>query len=88
MLHVNGILTSKGNFKYDNSYTQEKFISQITTSKGDTYLSSTSKRSDETLFSQGEKLERVLNNNGDRIPYTFEVITLTNEYAEVKITKI
>lgn len=88
LLHVNGNLTSKGTFKYDNSYTQEKFISQITTSKGDTYLSSTSKRSDETLFSKGEKLERVIDNNGDRVPYTFKVIDLTNEYAEVKITKI
>ncbi|MDD6302307.1 MAG: hypothetical protein PUA56_03230 [Bacillales bacterium] len=88
MLHVNAQLDSKGHFKYNNTNTQQKFISQITTKNGDTYLTNNSKRSDSTLFIENEKLETVLTINDERLPYVFSVDILTSSSATITISYI
>lgn len=85
VLHIIADTKKDGSFKYDNSVSGVKLISQITTSNGGTYLTSKTERSDDTLFVEGESLDSVKNSKDERLKYTFTVDALTNEYATITI---
>lgn len=88
MLHINGKLDSNCKFLYNNSYTTNKFISQITSSKGATYLSNTTSRSDYSLFTVGKELIEVKYDTGEKLNYSFNVKELLDNKAIIEIKKI
>lgn len=87
MLHVVADTKKNGTFKYNNATTNVKLISQITTSNGDTYISDTTDRSDDTLFVENEKLTKVNYANGSLLNYSFEIIELSDNKATISIEK-
>ena len=87
MLHVIANTKKNGTFKYNNATTNVKLISQITTSNGDTYISNTTNRSDDTLFIENEQLDSVKYANGESLQYSFKVIGLSDEKATISISK-
>lgn len=86
VLHVVADTKKDGTFKYDNSVSGVKLISQITTSNGGTYLTSKTERSDDTLFVEGESLDIVKFTTDEKLKYSFKVETLTDEKATLTIT--
>ena len=76
MLHVIAYLKKDGTLKYNNSTSNVKLISQITDSKGSTYLKNAVSRSDETLFTLNESLNKVCYANNERLNFTFNIIDL------------
>ena len=95
MFTVNGIRVlyiiadtkKNGTFKYNNSTTNIKLISQITTSNGNTYLTNTTDKSDDTLFIENESLNTAKLSDDSYLKYTFTVDALTEEKATITISK-
>lgn len=95
MFNINGIRvlyvianTKKdGTFRYNNSTSNIKLISQITTSNGNTYLTNTTNRSDDTLFVENESLTSAKFSDDSYLNYTFTVDALTEEKATITISK-
>ena len=87
MLHIKADANKNGRFKYNNSTTMYKLISQITTSFGSTYLSNSAKANDNTLFTSGEKLNEAYYYNNTLLKYDFIINDLNNESANITITK-
>ncbi|MCI5745451.1 MAG: hypothetical protein MR270_04130, partial [Erysipelotrichaceae bacterium] len=87
MLHVIAYLKKDGTLKYNNSTSNVKLISQITDSEGSTYLKNAVSRSDETLFTLNESLNKVCYANNERLNFTFTIIDLNKTTAYIKITK-
>lgn len=85
VLHIIADTKKDGSFKYDNSVSGVKLISQITTSSGGTYLTSKTDRSDDTLFIEGESLDSAKFTDDKRLKYTFTVDRLTDDYATITI---
>lgn len=81
ILHVVANTKKDGTLRFDNSTTTPKLLSQITTSDGKTYISSTTKRTDDTLFIEQEML------NSDDLCYRVEVNQLTEEKATLTIIR-
>ena len=86
VLHIVADTKKDGSFKYDNSVSGVKLISQITTSSGGTYLTSKTERSDDTLFVEGESLNSLKTSKDEKIKYSFTVDKLTEEYATITIS--
>ena len=87
MLHIKADANKNGRFKYNNSTTMYKLISQITTSFGSTYLSNSAKANDNTLFTSGEKLNEAYYYNNTLLKYDFIINDLSNESANITIAK-
>lgn len=87
MLHLKADTKKDGTFKYNNSSTAYKIISQITTSNGDTYLSDSSKADDTTLFLSNEKLEKVKYYDETPLRYNFVIDSLDVKEATITIKK-
>ena len=87
VLYVIAETKKDGTFKYNNSSTNIKLISQITTSKGNTYLTSSTDKSDDTLFIENESLDTAKFSDDSTLQYTFKVDSLTDEKATITISK-
>ena len=87
LLHIKADINKNGRFKYNNSTTMYKLISQITSSTGSTYLSDTAKASDETLFIKDDELKEAYYFNNTLLKYGFKVNELSDEYASITISK-
>lgn len=88
VLHVNATVNKKtGVFNYNNSTTNFKLISQITTESGLTYISNTTERSDDTLFIENESLKSVNLSTGEYLSYYFSVDKLDDLKATLTIHK-
>ncbi len=87
MLHIKADINKNGRFKYNNSTSMYKLISQITSSTGSTYLSDTAKASDDTLFIKDEELKEAYYYNNSLLKYSFKVNELNDEYASITISK-
>lgn len=87
VLHILAQTKKDGTLRYNNAYTNIKLISQITTSNGNTYLNSTTNRSDDTLFIENESLDSVKLSDDSYLNYSFTVESLTNEKATLTIYK-
>jgi hypothetical protein len=85
VLHVASQLEN-GHIKYNNSTSTNKLISQINTKNGDTYINASAKRTDTTLFTLNKQLLNANYFNNDKLNYQFEVTSLTDEEATIKIT--
>lgn len=87
ILHVIADTKKNGTLKYNNTDTNAKLISQITSSEGATYISSTTKISDETLFFENESLNNVKYSNGSYLSYTLKVTEIQNDWITLSIYK-
>ena len=87
VLYIIAETKKDGTFKYNNSSTNIKLISQITTSKGNTYLTSSTDKSDDTLFIENESLDTAKFSDDSYLKYTFTVDALTDEKATITISK-
>ena len=87
VLYIIAETKKDGTFKYNNSSTNIKLISQITTSKGHTYLTSSTDKSDDTLFIENESLDTAKFSDDSLLQYTFKVDSLTKEKATITISK-
>lgn len=87
VLYIIADTKKNGTFKYNNSTSNIKLISQITTSNGNTYLTNTTDKSDDTLFVENESLDSVKLSDDSYLNYTFKVDSLTEEKATITISK-
>jgi hypothetical protein len=87
VLYIMADTKKNGTFKYNNSTTNIKLISQITTSNGNTYLTNTTDRSNDTLFIESESLDSVKLSDDSYLNHTFKVDSLTEEKATITIEK-
>ena len=87
MLHVLATTKSDGSLRYNNTDTNAKLLSQITNSNGATYISSTTNRSDDTLFIENENFVNVkYATDNSNLNYSFVVDKLTDNSATITIT--
>ncbi len=86
VLHVVANTRKNGQLQYNNSTTNVKLISQITTSDGKTYISSSTARSDNTLFTKDEELINVKYVDNVNLQYSFKVVDLNEKKATLLIT--
>lgn len=87
VLYVIADTKKNGTFKYNNATTNIKLISQITTSNGSTYLTNTTEKSNDTLFTEGESLSSAKLSDDSYLNYTFKVDSLSEEKATITISK-
>ncbi len=87
ILHIVANCKKNGTLKYNNTDTNVKLISQITSSDGSTYISSTTQISDETLFFEGETLNKVKYSNGSYLSYIVSIDEIQDEEITITIQK-